>query len=213
MKYEAVLFDLDGTLIHTTPQYRYEVVGSVLKHFAKPFSKTLIDRFWFESHRNNLITKHLGIDPKEFWLMYEKHEVVQKRRLHIHAYSDVEFVSFIRKLGIKTGIVTGAPRHIAEMEIGLLGFEKFDHYTVARYSEGIKAKPDPQGLHECLQKLDVSASKAMFIGNGQEDIDAAKAAGLFDVHIERKEYPLPKKTIPSLQINSLFELKALVGIK
>ena len=29
--YKAILFDLDGTLVHTAPEYRYLLVGNIIK--------------------------------------------------------------------------------------------------------------------------------------------------------------------------------------
>ncbi len=58
----------------------------------------------------------------------------------------------VRKRGLKTGIVTGSPSHIAEMEVGLVGKELFDAVVIARKFEGVKEKPHPDGLESASKR-------------------------------------------------------------
>ena len=41
---------------------------------------------------------------------------------------------------------------------------------------------------ECLKTLAIRPHEAMFVGNSEEDIHAAKEAGVFDILIERGEH-------------------------
>ena len=41
-KYKLVVFDLDGTLVHTTAEYRYFVVPQTLKDLGKNFLKVIV---------------------------------------------------------------------------------------------------------------------------------------------------------------------------
>jgi len=48
--YTLLVFDLDGTLVHTTPEYRYFIVPKVLEKMGKDTAKISlgeIDKFWF----------------------------------------------------------------------------------------------------------------------------------------------------------------------
>ena len=103
-------------------------------------------------------------------------------------YGDVNIVGQIKEKGIKIGIVTGAPSHIMDLEIGMLGEENFDAVVSAHTINGITPKPHPHGLEECLNLLDISKDKAMYVGNADEDILTARNAGVFDVLIDRKEH-------------------------
>ena len=133
MIYKAVLFDLDGTLIHTKPEYRYLLVGeNVLEgEFGiTDYSKADIDRFWFELNRNEIIKECFCLEPELFWKAYKKHDKMDLRRKHVEPYNDVDIIPKLKQRGYKTGIVTGAPEHVVELEIGVLektiGEENFD---------------------------------------------------------------------------------------
>ena len=80
MEYKAVIFDLDGTLVHTMPEYRYTIVGNALKSIGIKTTSHLIDRFWFESRRDEIIKEHFGIEPGIFWKNYREREDPEIRR-------------------------------------------------------------------------------------------------------------------------------------
>ncbi len=67
MTYRAVLFDLDGTLVHTAPEHRYKLVGQTLKKLGVNVPSSSIDKFWFEGRRNTVIKEHFGLEPDLFW--------------------------------------------------------------------------------------------------------------------------------------------------
>jgi FMN phosphatase YigB (HAD superfamily) len=63
-----------------------------------------------------------------------------------------------------------------------------------------------------MELLDVNKEEAIYIGNSDEDIYAAKNAGVHDVLIMRGEYDF-SSVGPSTKINSLYELEPLFSIK
>ncbi len=212
MEYEAVVFDLDGTLVHTTPEYRYQIVGQILRDLGATASNHDIDRFWFETRRNAIIQEHFCLEPIQFWETYRKYDTTELRRQFIKLYDDVDFIKELRQNKYKIGIVTGAPMHIASLEIGMLGEGDFDSIIIAQISNGIKPKPYPDGLESCLEILGVDRSKAIYVGNADEDVMTAKNAQVYDVLLVRGEYDFPDIN-PSLRIHSLYELRKLLGLR
>jgi len=212
MKYKAVIFDLDGTLVHTAPEYRYKVVGDTLKEMGvDSYLKEYVDRLWFESDREKIVREYFGQDPVLFWKIYTKNEKAEVRKKYIKLYNDIDFLTYIRAKGRKTGVVTGSPENIVDLEIEKIGKEKFNSVIVARGFGGLKAKPDPEGLEKCLESLCISKHEAVFVGNAAEDTLAARSAGIMDVFLERGEYEFDlKKLKPSIVINSLYNLKILL---
>jgi pyrophosphatase PpaX len=215
MPYKAVIFDLDGTLVHTAPEYRYKVIGETLKELGVfNFLPEHADMLWFETKRNEIIRRYFYRDPEMFWKIYSEKENAESRRQHIRLYDDIDFVTYVKSRGCKIGLVTGSPEHITDLEVGAIGREKFDSVVVARYSTGIKAKPHPEGLEKCLDFLCVERHEAIFVGNAEEDILAAKSAGIMDVYLQRGEYEFDlKKMNPSLSVSSLYELKSLPAFR
>ncbi len=213
-RFRAVLFDLDGTLVHTAPEYKYKIVGLTLQELGIPIpANSHIDTFWFEHDRNSVIRQLFGTEPEVFWKIYLKYEEMNaelKGRL-TSAYDDTIFIQNLRRTGIKTGIVSGAPIKSINMSIELLGKKNFNVVVRSQPSSGIKPKPDPHGILECLKQLSVQPKETVFVGNGPEDVQAAKAAGVYDVLIDRSEYNFPYAN-PSLKIKSLRELGKLFGL-
>lgn len=211
MAYRAVVFDLDGTLVHTSPEYRYGVVGQALGHFGIGASGRDIDRFWFGPESDNIIREAFGLDPRQFWESYHECEDPGLRRRLSRAYDDVDFIDELRERGFRTGMVTGAPPGVAQLEVEIAGRERFDAVVLARQSEGIRPKPDPHGIEECLKQLRVQRDEAVYVGNTDDDLMMARRAGVFDVLLLRGEHE-PPKTEPSLTIGSLYEMRKIPGM-
>ncbi len=205
------MFDLDGTLVHTTPDYRYKIVKHVLNDFNIQVHNRLIDRFWFESRREEIIREHFKLEPDIFWQSFRKYRDMDFRKQCISAYNDVDFVLELKGKGFKTGIVTGAPPDVADMEIDLIGRQNFNAIVLQSLHNG-KPKPHPSGIEECLAALSLTNKEAIFVGNSDEDILAAQNAKVMGVMIDRKEHEFPHVE-PSLTIESLYELRQILGIE
>jgi len=79
--------------------------------------------------------------------------------------------------GYKIGIASNGNREII---ISKLKDYKIDHVvsSVIGYEQVRNPKPDPEGLLKCLYELKVQSEKAMYVGDMESDIEAAKAAGV-----------------------------------
>ncbi|MBW6451500.1 MAG: HAD family hydrolase [DPANN group archaeon] len=205
MGFNTFIFDLDGTLVHTRDEYRYDVVRKTLQDIGVEYNHELVDHVWFGTHRDILL-KNAGINPDLFWNSFTNYDTVAFRKPFIELYNDISIINQLRKYGHTIGIVTGAPEEIALMELGLIGINKFDHIVIARDEHGINYKPDPHGINECIRLCGADKTKTMYVGNGSEDVIAAKAAGVLDILINRDEHDLDDVS-PSVILNSLYELE------
>lgn len=91
-KYTLIVFDLDGTLVHTTAEYRYFVVPRVLERLGQDETKISlksIDKFWFDGDRDNTISEHFKVDPYKFWKTFHKYDLPQARKRFTRPYEDV----------------------------------------------------------------------------------------------------------------------------
>lgn len=207
---KGLLFDLDGTLIYTGFKHRETIVNKILSEFGKKLaSKEEINKFWFEGNREELIKNNFGLDPMEFWKRYNFLDSAEFRKQFSFPYSDVGHILELKNQGFLTGMVTSAPKYIADLEIGMIGKESFDYVIVATTKNGFKPKPNPHGIEECLKGLEIGMRDAIFIGNSDEDVGAAKNAGVYDVLIDRGEYKYENLN-PSSTIKSLYELDKVI---
>jgi HAD superfamily hydrolase (TIGR01549 family) len=204
-KFNAAIFDLDGTLVSTRPEYRYLVVGNTLRELGIPVLESEIDLFWFRGNRTEIVRKYFKINPDLFWKTFRKHDSPEVRKDFTTPFNDVDLLRNLKNKGLKIGIVTRAPEHIIEAEISLIGKNIFDSIILANHVSGIKEKPHPEGLHKCLRALNINPENAFFVGNAEEDVMAAKNAKILDILIDRGEYE-SMNIRPTLRINSLYEL-------
>lgn len=204
-KYKLIVFDLDGTLVHTTAEYRYQIVPHVLKKLGvMNVSLPLIDKFWFDGNRNETIKIEFGLDKDIFWKVFHIEDSMEKRREYTHVYDDVHYaIKRLKKLGKVLAITTGAPKMIAKIETDLIpkeDFAKIISITSTRY----KAKPHPESLIGCLKFCKTKATDAVYIGNSREDAEYAKAAGVDFIYLERREHNFSGDAIAT--INTLADL-------
>ncbi len=210
--YKAAIFDLDGTLVYTPPEYRQKVISGILKKLGiTNYPDWFIDQFWFFGDRAQTIKDALGIEPGRFFRLYNQYDTKEGREVYTRKFDDVDYLKELKRSGCKIGAVTGGSPHVMEANINRLGRDYFNAVVSANPNAQppLPPKPDPAGLFCCLEQLAVSPKEAFFVGNGEEDIGAAKNAGILDVLILRGEHKLPKVKA-SLTINSLYELERIM---
>ncbi len=206
-KYKHIAFDLDGTLVHTTSEYRHKIIPIAVNQLGgKILNEHSIDRFWFESGRNKIIRDEFNIDPKLFWDLFRQIDSPENRSLHTYAYSDSgSCFERLRKMGKIISIITGAPHWIASMEIEKLNGAPHDFYFSINQSD-FDDKPSPESLYYVLRQLNVKASDTVYIGNSNEDANFAKNADIDFIYLNRSEYRLNLTDYPIATINNLERL-------
>lgn len=191
---KADIFDLDGTLVFQTEDYILRTVGKTLSDLELQYDKNFLKKFaydfWYGSDRDRIIKEKLGIEHMKFWEVFWKHDKTQERIKHTGVYDDVSALRNLRKRGIKLGIVTGALTEIANAEIAKIkpkirGCEFDSIVSNDPYAE-IRQKPFPDTLWICLGELGVRNDEAIYIGNSNEDVDAAIRAQVKPVVVLRK---------------------------
>lgn len=212
--FKAAIFDLDGTLVYTPPEYREKVIGGILEKLGiTDYPEWFIDQFWFLGDRAQTIKDALGIEPGRFFRLYNQYDTKEGREVYTRKFDDVDYLDELKRKGYKIGVVTGGSPHVMAVNIDRLGRDYFNAVVSANPNAqpSLPPKPDPTGLICCLEQLAVSPKEAFFVGNGEEDIGTAKNAGVFDVLILRGEHE-PPKVNPSMKITSLYELRTLSRI-
>ncbi len=202
--YRHISFDLDGTLVRTLASYRHQLVPDVIQRCGGSADSLSIDRFWFEGNRSEIIANEFQVDPERFWKIFNELDTVERRMPHTSVYDDVIVtIQRIKSLGKTVSIITGSPPWIGEMEIKKLENVTIDHVCFARSEGGYPRKPSPESMHAVLCAVGHVAKETLYIGNGQEDAEFAKAAGCDFVMIDRNEYRFSDResspTISSLE--------------
>jgi 2-phosphoglycolate phosphatase len=175
----AVLFDLDGTLVDTAPDFAYvvnsmrrsrdleEIPYANIREVVSDGSGGLVKMAFpksdspaeFESLRQELLT------------LYRQH-LADNSRL----FDDMEKVlSTIETRGLRWGVVTNKPIFYAEPLMQALGLSERCGALIC--PDHVKArKPDPESLHLACTQLNCTTAEAIFIGDHRRDIEAGKNA-------------------------------------
>ena len=191
-RYEAWLFDLDGTLVGIRDAYVHEVIDRVGDRLGRTFTPAQAEAIWhgLGAGANEQLTA-LGVDPEAFWTAFHEEEEPASRAEAAYLYDDA---AWIGDLDAPAGLVTHCQSYLTERVLDRLDIgDWFD--TVVCCDETTGWKPDPRPVELALAELDVDAgaprgkgrstAAAPLIGDNPADVGAAWNAGLDGIHVER----------------------------
>ncbi|MEY9978991.1 HAD family hydrolase [Lysinibacillus sp. RC79] len=187
---QAVIFDLDGTLLDRDSSFRsfiehqYERLKPNLSHILKG---NYVQRFieldsrgyvWKDKVYQQLIEEFsIELSPKamlEDYIREFKHYCVPFVNLHSMLHN-------LKKQGLKLGMITNGYGQFQLDNIRALGIEdEFDVILISEW-EGIK-KPNAEIFDRVLSKLEVSANESIYVGDHPfNDVEAAKKVGMMAI--------------------------------
>lgn len=187
MKYKAVLFDLDGTLIDTADDIG-DAANRVLSNRGFPTHSISTYRSFIGEGTRMLFTRALPEENRaqdlitaclqEFIEDY-RYNYNQKTKL----YDGVpELLDVLRVRGLKLAILSNKPDPMTKDCVAFFLSEwSFD--VVLGQQDSIPRKPDPQGALEVAQRLGIPPSDFIYLGDTAIDMKTAVSAGMFPVGV------------------------------
>jgi len=179
---EMVLFDLDGTLIHSGVAFgpyreRLGITGDILA----------------------------GIQELPEGQQSEKWDIIMEyeHQLGIHAQPAPgagDLLSFLRKKGIRTGVITRSTADHAERMLT-------DHGLMVDTFIGrgdSRPKPHPDGIHLLLDRYGIGTDHAVMVGDFIWDLLAARNAGVLSVLV-MQDHSRPHVKDADVVVDSLGE--------
>ncbi len=180
MKYDAVIFDLDGTLTDTLTDLKNSV-NYALEHFGFPertteeirsFVGNGVKRLVFLSVPENTPEEVAGKCLSTFKEHYAANSLVETQ-----PYDGItDVLKYLRENKIKTAVVTNK-MHSAAEDIVKYFFDGLIDVTVGQI-DGVAQKPQPDGVYRALDLLGVSREKAVYVGDSEVDCITAKNADI-----------------------------------
>jgi len=181
---QAVLFDLDGTLIDTAPEFIH--IGLQLRAAAglAPMSGDII-RQSVSGGAIGMVQTALELsatDPQfetwrqQFLTLYEA-ELGQ----HSAPYPGlVELIAELHGAGVSWGVVTNKLERFAAPLMNRMPFDP-PAGAVITPDHVAQPKPDPEAILLACKHLGASPKHSLFIGDHLRDIEAGKSAGCYTI--------------------------------
>ena len=177
---KLIIFDLDGTLIHSLPDI-HEQVNITLEHFNYPLCTENQIRQYIGNGARHLVKCSFGnlteedLDQKLAY--YNKiYTACGSPKTHVFEGMDKVMVA-LKERGYKLAILTNKPQmttdKVYQKYLSEYGFD-----MVVGQSNNVKCKPDKTATLNILKTLDVKKENAYFIGDGQTDIETAYNADI-----------------------------------
>lgn len=188
MKFDIVIFDLDGTLLntigdlaasvdyvmrkrnhpeHTDAEYRQMVGGGI---------KRLVERALpAELAKDDGYVEECVAEFRRYYVDNIDRHTVPYEGMH-------ELLVELRRRGVAVAVASNKFQHGTDRLVGKF-FGDIDFLAIEGNREGAPLKPDPQIIHNILRKGDISPSRAILVGDSGIDIRTAAAAGIQSVGV------------------------------
>jgi N-acetyl-D-muramate 6-phosphate phosphatase len=179
-EYNAVLFDLDGTLIDTAPDMVTVLQHLQQEHGVEPAPYDLA-RSFVSNGAIGLLT--LGFPEIEIEFGDELHQQYLERYAEMICQESQIFDGLDRlldqldDLDCPWGIVTNKPEQLTEPLLIALGLAERSSCIVSGDTLSVR-KPDPAPLLLGCDLLGVDAATSIYIGDAERDIEAGRRAGM-----------------------------------
>lgn len=180
MKYKAVIFDMDGTILNTLEDLK-NATNYSLRQFNMP-ERTLEEvRMFVGNGIRKLVERAVpaGTSAEKideildvFLKYYEVHSAD-----NTSSYPGIhELVEKLKAAGIKTAVSTNK----ADAPAQELGKEYFNGIfdLIVGQRDGLRTKPAPDSVNEILKILNIQKKDAVYVGDSDVDVQTAANSGL-----------------------------------
>ena len=175
---KVIIFDLDGTLIHSAPDLHSAInamlnelkraplcIDTVISFIGDGVDK-LVERSLRESGGYNTLLKQKAL--VSFMAFYSENMTTLTR-----PYPNVvSALQFFQNAGIPLGICTNKPTKPAQEICDRLDLTRFFN-IIAGAENGQAKKPNPTPLLNCIKKLGAQESQALYVGDSSIDFYTA----------------------------------------
>lgn len=183
-RFDAVLFDLDGTLIETAPDLA-AALNHTLARAGRPAVPVDGVRPMIGDGARALLERGLaatGPAPDKATMDRWHAELLEYYWEHVadlsHPFDGVvELLETMRIAGLKLGVCTNKPFGLSMKLFEALGLDHLFDAVLGGDSLSVR-KPDPEHLLATLDLLGARPERAAMVGDSANDVQAARNAGV-----------------------------------
>jgi len=183
MPVKAIIFDLDGTLLHSIVDIA-DACNHVLEQNNLPTHKPESYVSWIGNGAAKLVERalpdHIKSDQEKLDYFVQEYKDYYLAHLMVksHLYEGIdEVLTFLKQYKIPFAINTNKP-HSQTVPIVENYMKDFLPDMVYGQQDNIPKKPDPFAAKLIAEKFEVENQEVLFVGDSYVDIKTGKAAGM-----------------------------------
>lgn len=181
MKIDGVIFDLDGTLIHTIE----DIAGAANEMFARRgLPEHGLDYYlkWIGSGAVKFIERAYGkpVDEELLLTFVTEFKEIYSENLHTKSrvYTGIpELLDELVSKGIKMSVLSNKPHELTK-RVCAYYLSDWPLDPVLGQRVEVPRKPDPAAAFEIAEKWGLAPENILFVGDSDNDIHTAQAAGM-----------------------------------
>lgn len=211
-KIQAVLFDLDGTLIDSERFY-FDAWSRILKaHFD--LSIDFVD--WIEHFAGHTMSYNLGTLKRVFGVdispefmvpaIEKRYAEAGMQNIPLMPFAE-EILTALQNSGMRIALVTSSYRQTVDLVLGHHGLLDYFEFFVTR-EEVEQPKPDPEPYLLAQRMLNLPAQTIAVIEDTHTGCTAAQRAGLYCIAVSRQAVERKKLNRADELLNDLAEAKS-----
>lgn len=178
---EAVLFDLDGTLVDTAPDLIHALNLLLVEN---SYPEVAIARVmpYVSGGSYAIIQAGLGEASNDALIKQLQPRYLELYKTNISRHSTLfegmkEVLDTLEKRGLPWGVVTNKPHFLTEILMKEMALDKRCCAVVSGDTTE-HAKPHPEPLYEACKRCGILAENCLYIGDDLRDVQAGNSAGM-----------------------------------
>lgn len=176
---EAVLFDLDGTLLDTAPDMIAALNTICAEERTNAVAYDRARSFVSNGAVGLLRLAFPGFDPLQDSALHRRYLARYAQRLAVDTCLFPHLDTLLDALdaaAIPWGVVTNKPKHLTEPLMAALGLDLRSACTVSGGTLP-ERKPHPRPVQFALERMAANPVRSIYIGDAPRDIESGRAAG------------------------------------
>ncbi|MFC1953335.1 HAD family hydrolase [Chloroflexota bacterium] len=187
MKYKAVIFDLDGTLLDTLQDIS-DSVNESLKHLGFSEHKLEAIRYFIGEGMDVLAARALPEDNRDADTVTRLVELInneysirwENKTVPYNGIPDLLDELTVR--GLLIAVLSNKPQKFTELLISEM-LSQWHFETVAGALPSVAKKPDPMAALRIAQQLELQPEEFLYVGDSGIDMRTAIGAGMYPIGV------------------------------